>query len=414
MTRGASGAARPAAVPTPPADEWRWEPTAAGEPDATFVAAWQKLADATPSPAFAGPAFVLALRAAFVRPPARLALHALYQNGELVAVVPLLRRTGLVPGWATLTNDHAPGGAVALRSDAPAVARHVVDRLLATGDRLSLPGLPHDGPVWRALTDAAHGAGLPVLGRASVAADTWLALPASRGALEEAMPPRLARDVHGKLRRLERAGRVRFERVERGPAVADALDECFALEARSWKAFSGTPVRRDPAAHAFYVELARRASLAGQLALYLLRVDGRLIAFRYCLRAGTRLDSLKTSFAPEWARYSPGLLTQFLAAVHEIDDGTTRTMHFGAPSAHKLRWATGVAPLATLEIYSRRARGRLALWPPRLHARLVALPGMRQVVPRWRAIGRRLRDTRHDARVRVGKLLLRPLAGRMS
>ena len=298
-----------------------------------------------------------------------------------------------------------------MRTDLPEVAPRIVEHLLATADRLAFCSLQREGVEWRLLHDAALGLGLRVRARASWQGDAWLALPASVHALEAAMPSRLAKDLRGKLDRLCRRGRVELQRVGGGTQLASALEECFALEAQGWKAFTGTPVKADPRASRFYSELARRAGAYGQLALYLLRVDGELVAFRYCLRGGDRIDSLKTGFAPAFARYSPGLLSQLLVARREIEEGGTRTMHVGQPSAHKLRWATGVRPLATLEVYSRSVRGRVASWPPRMLDALESLPPVRRLEPHRRARGQRLRELRHDVRVRAGKLAFRRLGG---
>jgi len=279
---------------------------------------------------------------------------------------------------------------------------------------MSLHALPAEGAHWRALAGAAESLGLRTAARHGGAGDTWLELPASEGALTAAMPGRLARELPRKLERLGRAGHVAFERIDGGPALGPALAEAFALEGEGWKGFTGTPILRDPQALRFYSELARRAGDAGELALYLLRVDGRLIAFRYCLRGGDRLDSLKTSFDPAWSRYSPGLLTQFLVARREIAEGAVRRMHLGIPSAHKLRWATGVVPLATLEVYAAGPRGQVASWPPRLRARAARLPALRRLAPRWHALAARVRALRHDLRPRLGKLLWRRLRARES
>jgi CelD/BcsL family acetyltransferase involved in cellulose biosynthesis len=300
-----------------------------------------------------------------------------------VAVLPLLRRHGVAREWRTPANEHTSCWGFAMRRDLPEVGRRVVEHLLETADRLSFRRVQRGGLEWCTLRGAARELGLPACVRAGRHGDTWLALPASVEALEAAMPARLANDLRGKLARLRRTGRVELARIEGGPELASALEACFAVEAQGWKGFTGMPVKDDPRAHRFYCELARRASPLGQLALYVLEVDGEIIAFRYCVRGGSRIDSLKTSFAPAWARYSPGLLAQLLIARRETEDGTVRTFHVGQPSTHKLRWASGVQDLATVDIYSRRLRGHLASWPPRMLDAINRFPPVRRSAPRW-------------------------------
>jgi hypothetical protein len=147
-----------------------------------------------------------------------------------------------------------------------------------------------------------------------------------------------------------------------------------------------------------------RASAAGQLALYVLELDGAVIAFRLALRAAGRCDSLKTGYRPEWAAYGPGVLGKFLMARREIADGEVRTLHFGPPSEEKLRWSTGVTRLVTLRVYAPTSRGRLARAAPALLGTFDRWRPAGAALARGRAAFARLKERAHRARVHLGKL----------
>ena len=362
-----------------------------------LAGAWDAAATRLGASAFARPAFTLAYATAF----APMALHVLYRDGELVAALPLVRRGGLARVWASAANEHVPMGDVAMPRDACEVGVRVLHHLLTGTDAVLLSRIPVDGPTDRAFRAAAADVGV-ALTATDAGADTYLRL-AAWSEFEARIPRRLYKNIRLSLARLERTGVVRFRRITGGADLAPVLEECFAVEAAGWKGAAGSPINRHAATLRFYSELAVRASAAGQLALYVLEVDGTIIAFKLCVRANRRCDSLKTSYRPEWAAYGPGILTKFLMARAEIDGGEADALHFGAPSEEKLRWSSGVAPLVTLRIHAATRRARFAYAVPALAGTLARSRLTGTVVARGRAALARLRASVHRLRVRFGK-----------
>src|SRR5205823_20432 len=72
-------------------------------------------------------------------------------------------------------------------------------------------------------------------------------------------------------------------RVRGGPELASGLDEGFRLERLGWTGSGGTAVASVPALREFCGEVARWAAARGWLRLFLLRIDGRALAFYYGL-----------------------------------------------------------------------------------------------------------------------------------
>jgi CelD/BcsL family acetyltransferase involved in cellulose biosynthesis len=362
-----------------------------------LAGAWDVAGARVGASAFARPAFALAHATAF--PP--VAVHVLYRDGELVAALPLVRRDRLTRVWASATNEHVPIGDFAICGDLREVGVRVLQHLLDGTDVVLLSRLPADGAAASAFRAAAMDLGAAVT-TADAGVDTYLRLgPWSE--FEARIPRKLRKSVRVHLARLERTGVVRFRRIAGGPELGPALEECFAVEAAGWKGAAGSPITRHPATHRFYSELAIRASAFGQLALYVLEVNGTIIAFKLCVRASGRCDSLKTSYRPEWAAYGPGVLTKFLMARSEIAGGETDVLHFGAPSAEKLRWSSGVVPLITLRIHAATRRARVANAAPAVVDALARSRLTGAAVARGRAARARLRAALHRLRVRFGK-----------
>lgn len=329
-------------------------------------------------------AFIRCFSDAFARPPT---IHAVRDGARVIAALPLVRDGRVARAWVSLDNEHHPYWLISGALDRPAADR-LLDGVLDGADYLFLRRLPVRDPSTVALVDAARARGLPAVQLESVAGDARIVLDGSWPEFRARLPKNFQRDLPRKQRQLERLGRLELdELVAPGPALDAALAECFDIETRGWKGAEGAPIVRDPATLQFYGDLARALAAAGRFALYTLSLDGRIIAFEYCLRGGGHLEMLKLSFDPAFEKQSPGQVLRMLLLEREMARGEITHYHLGRPSQWKLRWATEVAPLCTLRIYARTPRGRAAhLLGPVLRNRLKASPVVRAVRDRVLAL----------------------------
>ena len=90
--------------------------------------------------------------------------------------------------------------------------------------------------------------------------------------------------------------------------LAEILQECFELEDRSWKGASGGSVLRTPGMIEFMTQEARLVADLGVLDLWLLKLDGKLIAFSYCHLSRGTCFMHKISFDPDFQDLAPGRL----------------------------------------------------------------------------------------------------------
>lgn len=159
---------------------------------------------------------------------------------------------------------------------------------------------------------------------------------------------------------------MRFALADRGDAIDPLLDEIFRVEQSGWKGRAGTAILDDPAAHAFYTDLARRAAAAGALRLALLRHEGRIVAFEYGVLGGRRLFLLKVGYDETLAHLSIG---HVLAAWHIgrccDDPGIDWYDKMGngmTPAPYKLRFADRLDPRYRLTLYAPTWRGAMVRW----------------------------------------------------
>ena len=94
--------------------------------------------------------------------------------------------------------------------------------------------------------------------------------------------------------------------------------------------------------HGFFAALTRRATARGWLALWTLRLDGRLVAMEYQLRHDGRVNALRADFDPALREVSPGSALNFAIARALFERGGVHEYDMGPGlNDYKLRWATG-------------------------------------------------------------------------
>ena len=162
-----------------------------------------------------------------------------------------------------------------------------------------------------------------------------------------------------KRRALERTGAARFRVITGGSSLERDLDAFFSVEGSGWKARNATAILSDPSAERLYRTFAREAAGRGFLRLYLLEVDGEVVAGDLGCSFGGVGFLLKTGFAESHSRLSPGLVLRGEALRASIEEGLVGYDFLGGPDAYKLRWTDQLRPRERLTAYGGRS-GQLA------------------------------------------------------
>jgi len=234
------------------------------------------------------------------------------ETGCLVAALPLMKTRGLacgVPARQTVStaNPHSCRFDMIAR-DAPAAGKLFLAHLTTdrTWDMIRMADVPAGGNAWH-LYRAAEAAGLPV-GTWESQRSPYLQLPSSYEKLQEEMNSHFRANLRRHRRRLEGMGTITVERVTGGANLQDHLAECFAIEEKSWKGVNGTAILQDTKTHNFYTQLAEAAASQNYLSLFLLKLNGRSIAFHYGFTYGDTYYMPKIGFDQAFQAGSPGLV----------------------------------------------------------------------------------------------------------
>lgn len=308
-----------------------------------------------------------------------LAILVIEAAGHPIGIVPLARTQtpvgrGLVARRMLeflLVPDSQCCDLLAAPQDLPAVAAAVASALrAATGDwdELRLRLLHEDSPGTVALHAALAAAGLrpacESTGRNPLIdlTTTWQDYYAGRSR-------RLKKGNNLIANHLQKAGTVELKRLVgvMDTAAADRLlGVLTTVSAHSWKQRTGNTLEQ-AGPGAFFAALTRVAARNGWLSVWLLSLNGQVIATEYQLCFGGRVHALRSDFDPAYDSLSPGTYLNW--KLLEASFGTGQTQYFFGPgdNPYKQRWAQDGLPLTTLTAWSPSLRGRLAhCWHQRL------------------------------------------------
>jgi len=315
-----------------------------------LVRDWDQLAQSTsPSPT-ADAIWTRCFWSAFGEDDDALALHAAYRGDRLVGMLPLRRQGRVLQRWASISNAHSPRCSYALDTHDRDIPAGALEHLLNDVDMIDIERIPPDDPLVSGVLSAAEEQRLRVDARES-GGDHVIELRSPWDECRRALPSKMVRETSRKLRQLEAQGTLEFNVVRAEPDMSRTLSLCFELEMKGWKGDHGSPIAASPRTLTFYSRLAQEESAAGRFALYVLKFEGRLVAYELCLRAQGRIEQLKPSYDPALRRYSPGNILRYRVLEHEVARGEVTTYHLGDPATWKYHWAKRVDPLVRLRVF---------------------------------------------------------------
>lgn len=314
-------------------------------PTDSLAREWERLADDLVASAFMHPGWVLAWTRAFSSGP--LTLLCARRDGELAGVLPFVERSGI---RRSPTNWHTPEfGLLARDPEArTALAAAFVDH---PGAGIDVCFLDRGDDALSACVEAAETRRRRIVVRTvqrspyvDLAGGDWNAYRAS-------LPAKTRKELRRLRRRLEEQGSVKFEFAGGTADVEALLAEGFAVEGSGWKDTGGTAIASEVRTQRFYGEIARWAASRDELLLAFLRLDGRPIAFDFCLESRGRTYALKGGFDPAFRRYGPGMLLTFESLRRASEHGCSSYELLGDADRYKLVWTRDVRERVRLQAF---------------------------------------------------------------
>ncbi|NLO27794.1 MAG: GNAT family N-acetyltransferase [Actinobacteria bacterium] len=296
---------------------------------------------------------------------ARLLVPTVWSKGRLVAAAPMMvveetiKRldvqvlrfvaNAVTPRSGFLVDPDADRGTTVLWS--------LVKALSKEWDLAILANVPRDVWLdqWRtALTDTGMRF-VETLDRRS----PFIDLSQGFQAFRRTISPKLRENINASRNRLSRLGVVDVQSVLGTGDVPGALETCFDISARSWKAGAGSDLGGRPAYRAFYRALAEDEVLRRRLYIWILTVDGQPIAFNMVMRGDRGVIGLATDYDLAFKMCSPGVYL-FSTLLQDLCTlGVDQCDMAGDLYDYKLYWTKQYLPHSQFWIYHGGPKSRL-------------------------------------------------------
>ncbi|MGA6951538.1 MAG: GNAT family N-acetyltransferase [Candidatus Sulfotelmatobacter sp.] len=312
---------------------------------------------------FYRPEWIRAYLRAFV-PEAKVQLVTARLSGRLCLVLPMVEERGTfsgIPVWKL----RAPVNSAAGRFDAMRNASVDGDTLIrATWEHLK----EIDGWDLLQFRDAPEGSTVSCLAQEARAdgyriivepenPSPYVAVSSDPDLLEK-MPinSRLRRELRQVRRQLSEQ-RLDFYRVD--TADRNALERFYQLEASGWKGQEGSAIICDRKNRQFFDEIAESAARFGYFSLYMLELNGRLMAAHFGFTLRSCYYSAVVAYDEEFKQFSPG----HLIISEIVRDCAARGLCGYDPTGQnqewKMKWTNEVRPMNHYYIF-RGALGNAA------------------------------------------------------
>lgn len=136
----------------------------------------------------------------------------------------------------------------------------------------------------------------------NVTADDYILQHVSKGTRKK---------IRANLGKLERTGDVTWDRSSDNSDFAQLAEDFLKIESSGWKGDAGTALACSESTQSFYRNLIERSAAQGKARFLSLKFDGQPIAMISDIQSGVSVYCYKTAYNDTFARYSPGLQTEF-------------------------------------------------------------------------------------------------------
>jgi CelD/BcsL family acetyltransferase involved in cellulose biosynthesis len=295
----------------------------------SIAAEWRELAARALDPnIFYEPAFALEAAGVFGSDAGAVLVWSGTSPRKLLGFFPArieARRYGIaLPILAGWTHPYAPLGT-------PLVDREAAEPVIAAWlayvagnpelpGLLLLPFLPAEGPLATALDAVLRRSQMPAADfnrhcRAQL-------VPRNNRLLyiERTLGQHKHKELRRGVRRLGDAGAILFTVATEPSAVAAAIEDFFALEARGWKGQAGTAAKCHDDIRRFMTAAVTGLAAQRKVAINRILIDGHAIAVTITLRSADAAWFWKIVYDENFAQYSPGVILTLIVTEDLVDD----------------------------------------------------------------------------------------------
>lgn len=185
---------------------------------------------------------------------------------------------------------------------------------------------------------------------------TWSDYLASRS-------PRTRKSLRNIQNNIHKAGEVSVKNITTWEEFQLVREDLYQVAELSWTGQIGDSLAT-PINHAFFDDLACSAAAKGWLSVWILSLNGKMVAFEFHLKACSREHAMRGSYLPEFAHLSPGTYLEMEILKHVFDESEqVQKYDFGGCfDSYKRKWTDVATPHCELSIFNDSFYSRLLLF----------------------------------------------------
>jgi CelD/BcsL family acetyltransferase involved in cellulose biosynthesis len=178
-------------------------------------------------------------------------------------------------------------------------------------DVAEFKSLVRDDPLTRRFLDHVKSRGVCVVEPGS--GSPYQTLPADWEQFEKTRSKGFRKRFRNSNNRCRKADGFELVKIETAAALDEVFDELLEVSRNSWKADGGTDLVTQSGMAEFFRAFARATEDEGLWVVYLMRLEGRAVAFDYYLRHRGRLVGLRWEYDQQYGYYMPGVVVHVAA-----------------------------------------------------------------------------------------------------
>jgi len=160
-------------------------------------------------------------------------------------------------------------------------------------------------------------------------------------------------DITRKLRKLRNFKEFKIEKITSFKKGVSPINEIFEIEKNTWQFKNKTSMISKPALKKFYSQIAEIADKKGWLYFFILKINGKPVAFEYNLKYKNIVYNLKIGHDSNFNKLGPGIVLKYFVLKNTFKDGFKEFDFLGSDEEYKKRWTKHVRTHSHIVIFNK-------------------------------------------------------------
>ena len=266
------------------------------------------------------------------------------ENNELIGIAPLMLSKTLFRFFPVrriefIKNDESPRCDF-LYKDREKTIKKIIDYLISYNkwDLVTLEGIPEDSKTPELLKRYCSERKLDILIKPSLNSP-FLNINTDWKTFYKSKTQRFKKRLRYNKNKIKKLGQITIDHITSNN-IEKALSEVFYIGHKSWKEQTKKSISSTNENKKFFFYLTNEAALKEWLSLWILRIEGKPVAFEYHLKYKNIVHALRAEFDEHYEKYSPGSVLDAYIVEQLFSKNIKGYDMGGSADAYKTHWTS--------------------------------------------------------------------------